>query len=445
MKMKRLRVAIGIVGVWLIAATGTLHAREVSLSRALELAVQHSKLLHKADAERKSYEAALRAAEAARFPTLSAQAVAFYNTDVATLDLTLPYNQTLSREIGSKEHYQADLRLTLPLFTGGKITNSIRLAKARLARYQASSDAVYEQVLYQTWMKYLSLYKADMFLKAAQASLRRVEIMKNDVAALYAQGVADSVALLEADLAWEGAKLKVTEAANKRRSAEITLAVHLGLSVDDSLRVADELPLPDSSFLSRLDNGKTEILRKPEIQAAKAALTMSRAGISLSRAAFFPSLSVYGGYSYGKPNLDFFNNTWNDYFTVGAKLNWSFNFGGKQRRQTQQSMYLSRAAQHQYENTLEQLNQQKELAYEQLTLSYQKYVTAQQRYRLSSADYRLAVEKHRGGVLSSNRLLEIEAGLSEAEAATAATLVDYSVALSTYYFVVGSEQLKNGF
>ena len=65
--------------------------------------------------------ASLRAARATRLPTLSAEVATFYIDNVPTLDISLPTGQTFSRPVGVHENYQMDWRLTVPLFTGGRI------------------------------------------------------------------------------------------------------------------------------------------------------------------------------------------------------------------------------------------------------------------------------------------------------------------------------------
>jgi len=128
MNRKRL---LWTVGKWIVLALLmplTAQARELSLKQALELAVQHSHRLKKAEAEREASESALGSAKAGRLPSLSVQAFAFYNNEVPSFDIDLPLGQTISREIGSKENYQTDLRLSVPMFTGGKISGRISAA-----------------------------------------------------------------------------------------------------------------------------------------------------------------------------------------------------------------------------------------------------------------------------------------------------------------------------
>jgi len=438
MSRKRL---LWTMGKWIVLAllmSLTTQARELSLKQALELAVQHSHRLKKAEAEREASESALGSAKATRLPSLSVQAFAFYNNEVPSFDIDLPLGQTISREVGSKENYQTDLRLSVPLYTGGKISGRIGAAGATVDLYRAFEDAGLDQLLYQTRLEYLSLYRADWLWDAARASQKRAVIIRDDVHSLFLAGAADSVDLLETDLAWAQTDFKVKEAASVRRSVEIKLITLLDLPVQDSLVLLDALQ-PPQSFET-----EEACLPMAELRAAEAAVALSRARVRLAQSVYFPTISAYGGYSYGKPNLDRFNNTWNDYFTIGARLSWSFNVGRKERFETQRTEYSYRATQRERDETVERLDREKQLALESLRLVYQKHETAQYTYEIASDNYRLAAQKHRRGAMSSNHLLQVEASLSEAEAALAAALVDYYIAQSAYYFSIGSEKLRKG-
>jgi outer membrane protein TolC len=438
MSRKRL---LWTMGKWIVLAllmSLTTQARELYLKQALELAAQHSHRLKKAAAERQASESALGSAKAARLPSLSVQAFAFYNNEVPSFDIDLPLGQTISREVGSKENYQTDLRLSVPLYTGGRISGRIGTAGAIVNLYRALEDANLDQLLYQTRLEYLSLYRTDRLWDAARASQKRAAIIRDDVHSLFLAGAADSVDLLETDLTLAEADFKVIEAASVRRSVEIRLITLLDLSVQDSLVIIDTLPAPDTTEI------KGTLVLRAELRAAEAAVAFSRTQVRLAQSDYFPTISAYGGYSYGKPNLDFFNNTWNDYFTVGARLSWSFNVGRKERFEAQRMEYSYRAAQRERDETVERLESEKQIALESLSLAYRKHETARHTYEIASDNYRLAAQKHRRGAMSSNHLLQVETSLSEAEAVLAAALVDYYIAQSAYYFSIGSDKLRKG-
>ncbi|MEW5993963.1 MAG: TolC family protein [Candidatus Zixiibacteriota bacterium] len=420
-------------------ASDNPNARDLTLQQALQLARQHSHRLKRAAEEQRAANAALGSARAARMPTLSFQAAAFYRDDIPSLEIAFPFGQGFTREIGSKENYQTDIRISLPLFTGGRISGGIGAATATAEARRALKKAAEREVLHATWVGYLSLYRSSQLLRTTQASLERAQIINRDVRAMFAVGAADSVDLLDADLALAEAELKVKEARTARRSDEIKLAILLGLPSTEEITLVSRPPHPGSAIIAH------EFHTRPELEMAEAGVELNRAEVQLARASFLPHLSLYGGYSYGKPNLDIFNKAWNDYFTLGANLTWSFSLGGGQIHDTRRARYEYQAAQRELDRVTEDISEQVDLMRQYLALAGEQYATAERRYEVAKDNYRLGSERHRSGTLSSNRLLEIETALTASEAALESARVEFHLARFDYLLATGSDALEKGF
>jgi len=428
--------------IWLLIAMivpGWSYARELTLDQALQLARAHSWQLKKAQAETQSSIESLAAARAERFPTLTAAATASFVDDIPQLELAVPGLGSINRDLGSTESYQTDLRLTIPLYTGGRIKAAVRLAAAGRDYREALELAHLDQLYYQTRLDYFGLYRSAKLREAAEASLTRTDIIRQDVLSGFQAGVADSVDLLDADLSRTRALFAAEQASMNVRAANIKLAVRLGLAAGDQLTIADTLPDPTHE----LELEKPEIMRA-ELAAADASIGMSRARVTAEKSGLLPSLALFGGYSYGKPNGNFFANEWRDYWTAGANLSWSFNLGLKTTSKTRMAGYDLEAARRQRDDIAETLFREVDLALEQLGLAHSRYLSARREFEITSRNYQLARSRHHNGVLSSNRLLEIETALAQAESSLAAAKVDYYIAQSAYWYAFGSDQLGKG-
>ncbi len=263
----------------IVTCTKVASARELSLPQALQLAQEHSFAIKKASAQREAYEQNLRASLAERFPTLSLASTASYKNKVASLDLAIPGVPPIKREIGTKDVYQTDLRLSLPLFTGGKLANSIGVAGATRDYYTALEKAGMNDILLATRVAYLSLYKADKEIETAQAALKRASIMRSDVQSLYDNGAADSVDILEATLAVSNAQMRETATQNDRRQREIELETLLGIDPQEQITITDKPQPPDTTSLSYTGVAES----KPELMAAKSSEEISKRLIGLNK------------------------------------------------------------------------------------------------------------------------------------------------------------------
>lgn len=429
-----------ILFVFFLFIATIVNARELSLKEAMSLAIKHSYQIKQTQANQAAYEQNLKAAISERLPTLTVTALAAYKNEVPSLDINLPGGFSFSKDFGIKENYQTDLRLQLPLFTGGKITGGINLSRATYDYYQALTNASINEIDLLTRRAYLNLYKSDKLVASARAKLKRASIVKKDVQSMFTAGAADSVDILEADLAVTKGELFLQTMHNRRRQNEINFITLLGLKAEEMITLADSLfPIDEN----KLQSDKLS-LSKPELVAARSAVQINQSLVNLNRSDFFPTLVAFGGYSYGKPNIDPFHNEFNDYFTFGASLNWSFNLGKKTFSKVSMAQYQLKTAQQNYNKIDEEYARQASLTFEKLKLAFSQYRTALKEYKITSDNYRLARQKYLHGALSTNRLLEIETNLSEAEAALATTQVDFYLIQSQYYYVLGSKKLEEG-
>lgn len=426
-----MRPAITMILVGLLL-TGTAFGRAVTLPEALKLAMANSHRLQRAEANRQAAEQAWGAARGERLPTLSLNATAYYLSEVPKFDIEPVPGVSISREVGTDDNYQADVRLTLPLYTGGAISGNIELARATADLQEALKAADVDRLRYQTRVEFYRLVQASETRTAAAAAVKRAEIVSDDVAALYSAGAADSVDVLEADLAVNRSHLGIRRAEATQRSQQIRMAVLLGTDPADSIVPVfnSTTPEPPRDFAPVSQD-------KPELLAAASAIKQAGSRIDITQSSWFPSLSAYGGYSYGKPNLDRFNNTWNDYFTAGAALTWSFNLGGKTTRSLSAARWQLTAAEADRNQLDRDLTEQARLAFEQLGLAFDSYGIAKEEKRVASDSYRLARSRHAEGALATNRLLQLEADLTAAESQLAAALAEYNIALAGYRFAIG--------
>lgn len=411
--------------------------RDLTLEKAINLATEHSYRLKKARAEYDASVSSINAAKAERFPTISLIGTISYKDEAPSLDIDLG-DFSLSRQFGFKENYQTDLRLSMPIYTGGKISNSIDLANAKSVHSKALENATLDEIIYLTRTEYLNLLLSNRQIDAAQSSYERANLIKQDVSSLYEAGAADSLDLIEAEIAVIQAELFVKNAINNKSQSELRLLTLIGLDMNVKLTLIDTLKSPESmSFHPPFINSS-----KAELLAAQSMIDFNQYKLNLKRSDYYPNLSVVGGYSYGKPNIDPFHDKFNDYFTVGANLSWTFNLGGKTSSVKNNAKILLRASQHNYESINENLHQQASVIHSQLLFAYENYISSSQKQRLAADNYRLSKIRYKNGVLSTNRLLDIETTLTEAESSLASSEIQYYLIQSKLYYITGDLKLK---
>ena len=411
---------------------------KLSLSEAIMRSQQHSNAIESALHDSSAAMYGYLAAKSLRFPTLSLSAVSFYIDELQSIDVP-----PKSIEMGVKENYQADFRLSLPLFSGGKISNQIRMQEENAQAVSHGVDAERLRNAYMTRTAYLQLMIARATVKSAEASLERINIIRGDVQSFFASGMADSVDLLDAELAFQEAIQMVDERKMAERNASASLARLIGVSADESLLLSEPIPTPVPLELDDRISSPEEINR-PELRVLNHQIKSAEHLVGVNRAGSFPVLSGYTGYSVGKPNRDLFHKSWNDNFTAGISLAWEFNLGGGSIRSTQaakQMVSSARAAKRELE---ESLALQAKTSGENLRHAHTAFAVSRKQYGIAKRKSRLAEEKQKAGQISVNRLLELEAELTATEQVHQASNINYYLKEADYLYTIGSSKIYGG-
>jgi outer membrane protein len=422
------------------APIGAFGQTSLSLSDAIRLSQEHSYSIKSARSDSMAAAFDLSAAKAGRFPTLSLSAVGSYINKVQSITLPLVGSKTL----GIKDNYQADLKLSLPLFTGGRISNQIKIQTVIAEGKAYSLQLERLDNAYLTRKAYLGFMASQAVTASASASFSRLKIIRDDVQNLYNAGMADSVDILEAEIALEKAQQNLDLQMTQQQNATSSLARLIGLGNADSISAPDSMPIPDFDTFRNIKPSIEEINR-PELQAIDSKVYAANLAVRLNASNYFPIFSGFGGYSYGKPNKDLFNHTWNDYWTAGLNLNWDFNLGGKtiynvnSAKETATSIKMTKS------DLEESLLLEAQTSLQNLALSYKSYVVLQRQFDLSQREFHLAENQERAGKISVNRLLELEANLTATEQLFRVSQINYYLSESDYLYAIGSPKIYGGF
>lgn len=411
----------------------------LGLSDTVERALAHSYQIQTAQYDSASADNNVRAAKAERFPTLSLNASSFYVDEIQTIDIPIPLADEM--EIGAKENYQADFKLMVPLFTGGKIADGIDLQRATLAAQTAGLNATRTAIAYQSRDAYLRLMVADGLLRSAEASVDRVIIIRNDVRNLHASGLADSVDLLDAELAYQKGLYQFEVQNTARINAALALARLIGLENETDFTLTEEIPPPRESTYAEIT---VDDIQRQELAVYDCRIRAAEHGVRLNNAAYYPTLAAFGGYSVGKPNKDMFGNEWNDYFTAGLNLNWSFNLGNKPGKSTnaaRQKVYSEQMARRDFE---ESLLLQANAALENIRHAYQVFIISEKELAIAREKYRLGRERQLAGRMAVSRLLELEQELTASEQMSRVAKITYYLSENALLYALGSPRLFGG-
>jgi len=434
----------GFIG-WLalvIAISAGAEARaqtELSLRKAIEMALEHSYSYAAAGADSISAYYDYRSAKALRYPSLSLNANAFYTDEVQEIVTPLA-----AIAMGAHENYSAELKLWLPLYSGGRISNQIKMQNRQ---YKIKSDIYEAQRLSTAWSTrrgYLSVLQAEAVAAVATASYNRIEIIRADIENLYRNGVADSLDLLEAESSLGRTEKTRIERISAFRNAELLLGKLIGWETDQDILLNEGLNEPEEKENYLWGDDSTGYRNRPELKALKSRTELSKSFYSLNKAGYFPSLNGFTSYVYGKPNKDLTGNSWNDYLVFGLNLSWEFNLGFKTKQNVSSSRYQIRVSELNLKETEESLQLAAKVARNNLEMALESFRISKREYAIAESKYRLSMQRHKAGKLSSNRALEMEEELTSAEESLKISLLNYYLAEADYLYAIASPRIYGG-
>jgi outer membrane protein TolC len=406
----------------------------LSLGDALSLAGTNALRVRAAQHDSLAAERGLRAAKAEWFPTVSVNANAIGLRPEETLEFGF-------LQIPADWHsiYVTNFSLRYPLFTGGRRVNTIRRSREDVRAATSQLDAERLRTAYDCRSAYLRLLVADRLVAAAEASVRRVELIGKDVNNRFAEGMADSVDLFETELSLRKAKRHLQTARNDRRNASATLARIVGTPMGERIVPTESLPEPTGFPQAGIPEADTTA--RPELSVLDRQVEALRHERSVVKGSYLPVINGMGGYAVVRPDLGQPGVDWRSIGWVGVTFSWALNIGGQEFTRSAEVLERIRSLEMERRDTARAFMLQARIARNNIDEAFHLYELSREEYRIAADRYRLAAVKARAGALTVNRLVELESELAETEQQFEAARLRYYLAVTEYLYAIGSDSL----
>ena len=317
-------VAILVAALCALApgGVGADSPRVVSLEECTSMALAHDPGLRSDVLESAAAEARLSEMKGQYVPSVSVQAGYSRLSDVEPGSLTIP-GVPVPVTFPSSPVNSTIVKLSVaqPLFTGLRISSSIRQAEA--SRTAAGSDVqrTRAEVRYLAQAAFWQLARARSLEAAAREAQSQLERRLADLKTRFDQGVATSNDVLQAGTRLEDARIATTQAAGARELARIQLAQLIGIPPSQAFDVPDVPPGPSPDPAPGPGTGMDELVSRalaarPELGSARSRITAMEAAADVARAGRFPTVMLTGDYTLANPNQrvfpqqDAFTGTW---------------------------------------------------------------------------------------------------------------------------------------
>lgn len=373
-----------ILALILAAGVDASAQQQWTLEQCIDHALKNNISLKQRANQNEQRAIQVNTAKNARLPDLSGNASQDFSFGRGlTEDNTYTNSSTSFAHLG--------LSSSVPLFTGMRIPNQLKLAKLNLEAATADLEKAQNDLSLQVAQLFLSaVYDRELLAVAErQVSIDSMQVVR--LQEMKAHGKASPVEVSQQMATLENSRLTVTKAGNDLKLALLDLSQLLELSSPEGFSIA----APSVDALSPLAVSPDAIYAealgiKPEIAAEQLRLKGTEYSIKIAKADLYPSVSLSGslGTSYnwasGMPSESFGKQLKNK-FSQGVGL--SVNVPIFSRFTTRNNI---RSAEIDRQNQMLAVDEAKKRLYKEIQQVYYNAVAAESSYRSSGAAARSA-------------------------------------------------------
>ncbi|OMQ11945.1 TolC family protein [[Flexibacter] sp. ATCC 35103] len=349
-------------------------------------------------------------------------------------------NQGESSSLASPDRAMIGMaNLSLPLFAGFKIQNSINAYDNLYEAENANASKTREDVALRVITYYTALYKAQKTLDVLNENQKSAKQRVTDFIELEKNGIIPRNDLLKSQLLVSKTQLSIDEATNNLNNINFYLTTLLKLDPSTKLQVNEE-----DFFNLKTSNAPTSdalaLQNRKDLEAIRFQQKASEANIKVARAAYYPTLALLGGYT----ALDL-----KDIITVKYAMNFglglTYDISGIYKNSAHVREAESRALE--VKNTeavmTDRIKVEVQKSIEDYDLAINQSVVYDEALQQASENYRLVKDKFDNGLADTNDLVEADVEQLSAKINTA---VSKATIIQKYYELLSvSGQLSQSF
>lgn len=267
----------------------------LTLDAALDYARQHSPRLSARRQGVTKQQSAIAAARAERLPRLTLGAAARGSSQPTETALGFPMTQLADIPEGQpfrRGHLNADIRATMPLYTGGRIRSAVSLAESQRDLAQVTVHDVERGLDFDVTSTYANLAQLDRDIEAARESVKALTESRRVIAQMLEEGKVARVDLLKVDTRLADVQVTAIEFRNARDVESGQFNALLGRPIETPVVV--ETTLPRGSLLSLDQVSQVASTENTKTQIARAEVSISERSVEVARSELRPTLSLVG-------------------------------------------------------------------------------------------------------------------------------------------------------
>ena len=361
---------------------------------------------HDLKAAEKNIAASMEVEKSARAdlkPKLSGAASFQYTGNPMELTLDIP-SIGLSKTVEGKNlNYGGSLSILQPVYTGGRVLESIRMAQHQQALVGNQAKALNDAVCYQTDIQYWSAVARQEIVDVAEDFRNSIAALVKTIKERVEVGLVDPQDLLMAEVKLNEAEYQLLQAQSNFETGRMALNSMIGVRLEQPTELDAQIPIVVVSDSLWLSTG----MGRPEIQMDYDKIRIAESTKKLNDSQFKPQFYVGVEGSYSSPGYNFKKDLDPNY-AVYAKVSVPIFEWGKRRSEKRVSSFRIGMAEDNLNKVVDRVELEVSVARKALSQAIERVRLSESSLAKAEENEAKAVERYNEGKVSVVEVIDAQ-------------------------------------
>lgn len=361
---------------------------------------------HDLKAAEKNIAASMEVEKSARAdlkPKLSGAASFQYTGNPMELTLDIP-SIGLSKTVEGKNlNYGGSLSILQPVYTGGRVLESIRMAQHQQALAGNQAKALNDAVCYQTDIQYWSAVARQEIVDVAEDFRNSIAALVKTIKERVEVGLVDPQDLLMAEVKLNEAEYQLLQAQSNFETGRMALNSMIGVRLEQPTELDAQIPIVVVSDSLWLSTG----MGRPEIQMAYDKIRIAESTKKLNDSQFKPQFYVGVEGRYSSPGYNFKKDLDPNY-AVYAKVSVPIFEWGKRRSEKRVSSFRIGMAEDNLNKVVDRVELEVSVARKALSQAIERVRLSESSLAKAEENEAKAVERYNEGKVSVVEVIDAQ-------------------------------------
>lgn len=330
--------------------------------------------------------------------------------------------------LAPQDSLHVNLQAGVPLFTGGKITNAVREAKAGARAARALADSADTDVVFEAEQNYLAVLLTQDVVTLNQNALNSYREHLEHARSAFREGTAAKYDVIRAEAAVTEQEKRLIEARNQNELAMAALRTSLVLEDSATVEIQGHLfEIQEPVDLTQAMAASSQ--SSPKLRALKEKIVATKSDVKVQEGDYLPQITGIAGREMVTSKLSQTDPTW----YAGARLSLELFGGGERHARVSEARSRLHSAEFEYHHAEEQIRLAVRSAYLDMTSQQAALASARKAAEQAQESLRLASKRFEVGTGTSLEVLDANVSVTAARVGVQHALYGIDVAFLTIH------------